>query len=164
MNFIRNLYKIIKKYINNRPKLKKVIGVILILVGFIALVTPLTPGSWLILVGLEIFGVRILFWDKIKVWLKTWSQKVFLWYNEKVMKKVGRVTHYYDHLGVAIVELEASLKVGDKVKFEGHGADFEQEVDSLQVNHEQVETAGSGDVIGMKTDQKVKEGTVVEKV
>jgi len=80
------------------------------------------------------------------------------------MKKVGKVTHFYDNIGVAIVELEDTLKVGDKVKFEGHGADFEQEVSSLQVNHEQVEKASSGDVVGMKTDQKVREGTAIEKV
>ncbi len=78
--------------------------------------------------------------------------------------KVGKVTHYYDNLGVAIVKLEATLKVGDKVKFEGHGADFEQEVDSLQVEHKQVEKASKGEVIGLKTVKEVKEGTEVKKV
>ena len=80
------------------------------------------------------------------------------------MKKVGRVTHYYDHIGVAIVELDATLKVGDKVKFEGHGADFEQEVASLQIEHKPVEKASTGEVVGLKTDQSVKVGTEVEKV
>jgi len=78
--------------------------------------------------------------------------------------KVGKVTHYYDNIGVAILELEDTLKVGDRIKFEGHGADFEQEVTSLQVNHKQVEKASKGEMIGMKTDQKVREGTDVEKV
>lgn len=78
--------------------------------------------------------------------------------------KVGKVTHYYDNIGVAILELSNTLKIGDKIKFEGHGADFEQEVTSLQVNHKQVEKASKGEMIGMKTDQKVKEGTEVEKV
>jgi translation elongation factor EF-1alpha len=78
--------------------------------------------------------------------------------------KVGKVTHYYDNLGVAIVKLEATLKVGDRVKFEGHGADFEQNVDSLQIEHKQVEKASSGKIIGLKTEKKVREGTVVEKV
>jgi len=78
--------------------------------------------------------------------------------------KVGKVTHYYDNLGVAIVKLEATLKVGDKVKFEGHGADFEQNVDSLQVEHKQVEKASKGEVIGLKTVKEVKEGTEVKKV
>jgi translation elongation factor EF-1alpha len=80
------------------------------------------------------------------------------------MKKVGKVTHYYDNIGVVILELSDTLKVGDKIKFEGHGIDFEQTVDSLQVNHEQVQKASAGDMVGLKTDQKVREGTEVEKV
>ena len=80
------------------------------------------------------------------------------------MKKVGKVTHYYDNKGVAIVELETTLKVGDKVKFEGHGADFEQEVASLQIDHKQVEKASTGEVVGLKTEQKVREGTEVKKI
>ena len=59
-----NLLKIIKEYIHNRPKIKKVVGVILILVGLVAFFTPLTPGSWLAIIGLELLGVRILFFDK----------------------------------------------------------------------------------------------------
>jgi drug/metabolite transporter (DMT)-like permease len=45
---------------------KKAIGILLIVIGLLALVTPFTPGSWLIFVGLEFFGFRTLFWDKIK--------------------------------------------------------------------------------------------------
>ncbi len=81
-----------------------------------------------------------------------------------VVKIIGKVTHYYDKLGVAIVELKSALKLGDKVKFEGHGADFEQEVGSLQVEHQSVKKAGVGEVIGLKTEQKVKEGAEVKKV
>jgi len=80
------------------------------------------------------------------------------------MKKVGKVTHYYNKAGVAIVELENTLKVGDMVKFQGHGSDFEQPADSIQVNHEQVQSAGKGDVVGLKVIQEVKEGTEVLKV
>jgi len=78
--------------------------------------------------------------------------------------KVGKVIHYYDKIGVAILELSGTLKVGDKIKFEGHGADFEQEVDSLQVNHEAVKSAKKGDMVGLKAEKEVKEGTEVEKV
>ena len=78
--------------------------------------------------------------------------------------KVGKVTHYYDNLGVAIIELKSTLKVGDRIKFEGHGANFEQNVDSLQIEHKQVEKASTGKVVGLKTEKKVKEGTEVEKV
>jgi uncharacterized protein YqgC (DUF456 family) len=47
---------------------KKVLGVTLIIVGLLALVTPFTPGSWLVFVGLEFLGIRLLAWDKIKRW------------------------------------------------------------------------------------------------
>ncbi|MBN2093834.1 MAG: hypothetical protein JW740_00445 [Candidatus Zambryskibacteria bacterium] len=78
--------------------------------------------------------------------------------------KVGKVIHYFNNIGVAIIELEASIKIGDKIKFEGHGADFEQEIASLQVEHKSVEKASAGDVVGMKVDNLVKEGTEVNKV
>ena len=65
-----NLLKTIKEYIHNRPKIKKTVGVLLILLGFAVLVTPLTPGSWLAFIGLELLGVRILFSDKLKFWKK----------------------------------------------------------------------------------------------
>jgi len=78
--------------------------------------------------------------------------------------KVGRVTHFYDKLGVAIIELDAPLAVGDKIKFVRGGEDlFEQEVDSIQIEHEKKDTAGKGDVIGLKSKEAVKEGTEVYK-
>lgn len=45
---------------------KKIIGILLVLIGLIALVTPFTPGSWLIIIGLELLGFRMLYWNKIK--------------------------------------------------------------------------------------------------
>ena len=47
---------------------KQVIGVILIVLGFLALVTPATPGSWLILLGLEFLGLRLLLSDRLLTW------------------------------------------------------------------------------------------------
>ncbi|MBI2637795.1 MAG: hypothetical protein HYW88_02745 [Candidatus Sungbacteria bacterium] len=64
---------IIKEYIRGKPKLKKTIGAILVLVGLAALVTPLSPGSWLAIIGLELLGVRVLFFDKLKFW--NWKKK-----------------------------------------------------------------------------------------
>ena len=48
------------------PALKKAIGILLILIGLFALLTPFTPGSWLVFIGLELLGLRMVFWDKIK--------------------------------------------------------------------------------------------------
>lgn len=52
---------------------KKIAGVLLIIIGVIALITPLTPGSWLIFVGLSLLGIQVAFWDKIKD--KFWKNK-----------------------------------------------------------------------------------------
>lgn len=50
--------------------IKKVVGIFLIIIGLAALFTPFTPGSWLVFVGLEFIGIRVLFWDKIKAWFQ----------------------------------------------------------------------------------------------
>jgi len=56
---------------NIKITVKKIIGILLIIIGLLALVTPFTPGSWLIFIGLEFFGFRVLFWDKIKAWFSS---------------------------------------------------------------------------------------------
>ena len=48
-----------------RKRFRRVTGVFFITVGLIALVTPFTPGSWLIFVGLETLGVHVVFWEKL---------------------------------------------------------------------------------------------------
>ncbi|MFV1917155.1 MAG: hypothetical protein ACC618_01560 [Patescibacteria group bacterium] len=79
--------------------------------------------------------------------------------------KVGKVTHYYDKIGVAVVELDATLGAADRIKFTRGGEDlFEQEVKSMQVEHEKVASAKKGDVIGLKTKEPVKEGAEVYKI
>jgi putative protease len=78
--------------------------------------------------------------------------------------KVGRVTHYYDKIAVAIVELDGTLSVGDKIKFTRGGEDlFSQTVESIQIEHEKKDSAKKGDVVGLKTNEAVKEGTEVYK-
>lgn len=77
------------------------------------------------------------------------------------MKKVGTVTHYYGNIGVAIVTLAGELSKGDKVKFEGGKTEFEQTVESMQIEHKEIDSAKKGDVIGMKVNEKVGEGAEV---
>ncbi len=80
------------------------------------------------------------------------------------MKKIGKITHYYGNIGVAIIELSAKLSAGDKVKFgEGEG-EFEQTIESMQIDHKDISSAKKGDMIGVKVDEKVSEGTEVSLV
>lgn len=79
--------------------------------------------------------------------------------------KVGKVTHYYDKIQVAIVELTANLAVGEKVKFARGGEDmYEQVIDSIQIEHKKVDLGKKGDVVGLKVNETVKEGTEVYKI
>ena len=81
------------------------------------------------------------------------------------MFKVGKVTHFYDKIGVAIVELDSLLGVGDKIKFVRGGEEmFDQIVESIQVEHRKVDSAGKGSVVGLKTNEKVRQGSEVFKV
>jgi translation elongation factor EF-1alpha len=82
-----------------------------------------------------------------------------------MMFKIGRVSHYYNKIGVAIVELNGALAVGDKIKFSrGNENLFEQVVDSIQIEHEKKDSAGKGDVVGLKVNEEVNEGTEVFKI
>ena len=78
--------------------------------------------------------------------------------------KIGKIIHYYDKIGVAVLELEGGVSEGETIRISGHGNEFTQTVASMQIEHEKVEKAKKGQAIGMKTDQPVKEGDEVFKV
>lgn len=76
--------------------------------------------------------------------------------------QIGKVTHYYDKLGVAVVDLTAGgLKVGQEIKFKHADTEFTQTVESLQVENKNVEKVKKGDSFGLKVDQPTKPGTLV---
>ena len=76
-------------------------------------------------------------------------------------KLIGKITHYFDKISVAIVELSGVLKVGDRVHIKGNSTDFEQDISSIQIEHEDMKKAKKGDAIGVKVDEKVREGDEV---
>ncbi len=80
------------------------------------------------------------------------------------MAKVGKVSHYFDKIGVAALTLTGPLVVGDTVKISGHGNEFTQKIESMQIEHEQVEKAKKGADVAFKVDQPVKEGDEIETV
>ncbi|GBE20689.1 MAG TPA: translation elongation factor-like protein [Actinobacteria bacterium] len=69
---------------------------------------------------------------------------------------VGTVSHYYDKLGVAGIELSGELRVGDTIHILGHISDFTQTVDSMQIEHEAVDAAKAGDPIGVKVNERAR--------
>ncbi len=84
--------------------------------------------------------------------------------NQEEGKLIGEISHYFSKIGVAIIDLSDSLKLGDTIRVAGGEIDFTQAIESMQVEHQNIEEAKTGDSIGIKVNQKVKEGYKVYKV
>ena len=78
--------------------------------------------------------------------------------------EIGKVTHYFGHIGVAGVKLSGDLSVGDTVHILGHTTDHTQKIESIQIEHDQVATATSGAEIGLKVAEHVREHDTVYRV
>ncbi len=78
--------------------------------------------------------------------------------------RIGEVTHFFSKISVAVITLTDTLRVGDTVHFLGRSTDFRQEVKSLQIEHEQVEEAGSGQEVAMKVERRVRQHVRVFKL
>jgi hypothetical protein len=76
-------------------------------------------------------------------------------------KRIGEVTHFFGKINVAVIKLTESLKVGDNVHFLGRNTDFEQEVASMQVEHEAITSADKDSEVAIKTIQRVRRGDSV---
>ncbi|MCW1296798.1 MAG: EF-Tu/IF-2/RF-3 family GTPase [Candidatus Parvarchaeota archaeon] len=84
---------------------------------------------------------------------------------EEVKKEeVGRVTHFYPKISVAVVELSGTLRVGDRILIKGNITNFEQDVESMQIEHANIEEANAGQSIGLKVAQRAREGDIVYKL
>ena len=79
-------------------------------------------------------------------------------------KLIGKMTHYFGNIGVAVIGLLDDLKTGDNIRVIGGDTDFEQVVGSMEVEHEKVEKAKKGDSVGLKVSEKVRDGYRVYKI
>lgn len=77
---------------------------------------------------------------------------------------IGQVTHFFSKISVAIIQLEEPLKAGERIAVVGSTTDMEQVVKSMQVEHENIEEAKAGDLVGLKVKDKVREGDAVYKL
>lgn len=79
-------------------------------------------------------------------------------------KLIGKITHYFGKIGVAVIELSDTLKVGDTIRIAGGATDFTQTVDSMEIEHQKVQEAKASESIGLQISQKVREGYQVYKL
>ena len=78
--------------------------------------------------------------------------------------RIGQITHYYNRIGVAVLELSADLKVGDMVHIMGHTTNFSQRVESMEIEHRQVQSVGPGVEAALKVVERVRQGDIIYKV
>lgn len=79
-------------------------------------------------------------------------------------KLIGKITHYFGNIGVAVIDLSDKLEAGNEIRVIGGETDFTQKVESMEVEHKKVEKAKKGDSVGIKIAQKVREGYKVYKL
>lgn len=78
--------------------------------------------------------------------------------------RIGKVTHYFDHISVAVLNLSGAIKIGDSLHFLGHSTDFMQPLTSMQIEHKAVDAAKPGDDVAVKVEQRVHPNDSVFKV
>jgi putative protease len=70
--------------------------------------------------------------------------------------EVGRVADYFKKIGVVAIDVTGDIQVGDTLHFSGHTTDFNQKIDSMQIEHENVEKAEKGSSVGIKVKERVR--------
>ena len=78
--------------------------------------------------------------------------------------EVGKITHYWSHLGVAGVHLTDALDAGDRIHVLGHTSDFEQDVGSMEIEHDKVQHAEAGQDVGIRVAEHVREHDIVYRI
>jgi len=79
-------------------------------------------------------------------------------------KEIGKITHWYDKINVAVIKLTDALKKGDRIKVKKGTEEIEESVGSLQIDHVDVEKGKKKDEVAVKLSQKAKEGSTVYRV
>ncbi len=80
------------------------------------------------------------------------------------LREVGRVSHFFGNVSVAIIEVTDTISVGDKIVIKGPTTDIEQTVDSMEIEHVKVKQAEAGQSVGMKVKGRVREKDTVYKI
>ena len=80
-------------------------------------------------------------------------------------EEIGRITYYFTKVNVGILEMiNGELSIGDTIHVKGHSTDFYQNIESMQVDHSPVASVKSGEFVGLKVENSVREKDLVFKV
>ena len=78
--------------------------------------------------------------------------------------KIGYITHFYNRISVAVLSLTDTLELGDRVHIFGHSTDFEQNITSMEIEHQKVTSVGPEDEVALKVIEPVRKGDVIYKI
>ena len=81
----------------------------------------------------------------------------------KELREVGKVSHFFTKINVAVIEVKDTISVGDQIFIKGPTTDIEQTIDSMEIEHEKVKQATAGHSVGMKVKGRVRESDTVYK-
>jgi len=84
--------------------------------------------------------------------------------SEPRMEQIGRVEGFFAQPSVAIIELSASLKLGETIYIKGHTTDFQQAVESMQIDRQPVQEGRAGHSVGLKVKERCRKHDVVYKL
>jgi putative protease len=82
---------------------------------------------------------------------------------EEGKTEIGKVTNFYSKINVAVVQLTAPMNAGDKILIKGDTTNFEQTVDSMQIEHKNIPKAEASQSVGLKVNDRVRPGDIVYK-
>jgi len=82
---------------------------------------------------------------------------------EEAIIEIGYVRHFFSKINVAIIELTLPLSVGDKILVKGPSTDFDQKVESMQIDRQEIHRAEGGESVGLKLAQLARQKDVVYK-
>jgi translation elongation factor EF-1alpha len=78
--------------------------------------------------------------------------------------QIGTIDHFFSNISVSMIKLTAPLKVGDKIRIKGKGAELVHDVSSMQIDRVPAQEAKAGDLVSIKVSQKVRPGDTVIKI
>jgi len=80
-------------------------------------------------------------------------------------EKIGIIEHFFTHISVAAIKItDGELNVGDTIHIVGAHTDFKQKINSMEIDRDPVEKVKSGDEVGIKVKDRVRENDVVYKI
>ena len=83
---------------------------------------------------------------------------------EPKMEEIGRISAFFAHPSAAIIELTAPLRVGETIYVKGHTTDFQQAVDSMQLDHQPIQEASAGQTVAIKVNERCRKHDAIYKL